>query len=436
MFQDSHEFKPILTEIEEAPVNPLGRFTFWLLVVIVSSVLLWLTIGEVDVVATGRGKVTPEGQVKVLQPLDTGVVTAIRVKEGDYVKKGQVLLEIDPSLTEPLLTSSQQTLDYSDLESQRIRAMLEDRPFSPSYSQYEPDAIDTQMTLYNAGMHGFQSQLQAKEQEHSQLKAQLAALKDMQKRTNEMTSISETQYNRLLPVKDLITKQEFESAEKDLLTLKHQQKEVNFKLQEMQHRIDQLQSEKRLLVQNFKGTLLNELSQRERARIEIKAKTKEMGFHHGKQQIVSPTNGVVDQIFIHTLGGVVTPAEKLLTVVPSESKLLIEAQFDNRDIGFIHKNQETMLKVDTFDFQRYGTLPGVVSKVSSDSHAVDETNKGAPVYTVTIDPLKSSLMVHGKNSSIRSGMTVTVEIKLAKRRIIEFFLDPLIKSLDESFKLR
>lgn len=433
---DSHEFKPILSEIEDSPVSPMGRFTFWLLVAIIITTITWLTVGEVDVVVTGRGKVVPEGQVKTLQPLDTGVITNILVQEGQTVKKGQVLMEIDTALTEPVLTSSRQNLEYSNLETERVLAMLEERPFQPDYQHNDPSVIQTQMTLYNSGMHGYQSQILVKQQQQSQLDEQISTMEDTQKRTQELFSISEAQYNRLLPVKDLMSKQEFDGAEKELLTLRHQKQEVSYKLAEMQHQVKQLQTEIALIRQTFRNTLLGELSKLEKASFDINARTKEMGFHNGKQQIVSPVNGVVDQLFIHTVGGVVTPAEKLLIVVPSDSKLQIEARIDNRDIGFIHPNMSATLKVDTFDFQKYGTLPGRVEQVSSDSRAVDEQNKEQTVYKVIVNPEKTFLLVEGKPASIRSGMTITTEIKIGKRHIIEFFINPLIKSLDESVKLR
>lgn len=121
---DSHEFKPIMAEIEDEPVNPLGRITFWIVIAAMVFLVLWMCIGKVDVVVSARGTVIPEGDVKILQPLDTGVVSDILCREGDFVKKKQPLIEIDPSITEPELESKQKNLQYLDLEKKRIGSML------------------------------------------------------------------------------------------------------------------------------------------------------------------------------------------------------------------------------------------------------------------------------------------------------------------------
>jgi len=105
---DSHEFKPLLSEIEEEPESPIGLFTFWTVVALIAVTTIWLIVGKVDIVVTTRGVIIPAGESKVIQPLDVGVVSQILVKEGDYVKKGQPLLEIDPSTTEPALESSRE----------------------------------------------------------------------------------------------------------------------------------------------------------------------------------------------------------------------------------------------------------------------------------------------------------------------------------------
>jgi len=454
---DSHEFKPILSEIEDAPVNPLGRFIFWTVVAVSIFTILWLTIGQVDIVATARGRVIPQGKIKTIQPLDTGVVSKIMVQEGEHVHKGQVLMEIEPDTTEPMYLSSKESLDYNELESQRINAMLAGRPFNPDYSRYSPEAVATQMTLYHSGMDGLNSQISAKNSEKEQLQQQISTVLDTQRQVRQLLDMAEARYNRLYPVRDVVSRDDFDTVEKDLITLRHQKEEADYKLAEMRQHSQQIDSELRLIRENFHNTLLNDLSQRDKSQIEYSAKARELKFHAQKQQVKSPVDGVVDTLSIHTIGGVVTPAEKLVTIVPDGARLLLEAQVTNRDIGFVHPGQHVTIKVDTYDFQRYGTLPGNVLKVSSDSHtnaeatasamgqvnnagqaSIEDTDKLAEqqVYTAIIAPEKMTLNVDGSLRSIRPGMTVTTEIKVGKRRIIEFFISPLVKSLDRSLKLR
>jgi len=129
---DSHEFKPTLSEIEDNPASPLGLFTFWTIVALIVITILWLIIGKVDVVVSARGMVIPDGEVKIIQPLDTGSIRQILVKEGDFVKAGQTLMEIDPSTTEPALESSKENQQNIQLEIKRLNAQANGRAFVSS----------------------------------------------------------------------------------------------------------------------------------------------------------------------------------------------------------------------------------------------------------------------------------------------------------------
>ena len=113
---------PIIAEIEEEPVNPLGRTMFWTLITLIILTGLWLFFGKADVVVSARGKVIPDGETKIIQPLETGVIKKILVKEGDFVRKGQTLMEIDPSTTQPQLESLKANLEYTNIERNRLKA--------------------------------------------------------------------------------------------------------------------------------------------------------------------------------------------------------------------------------------------------------------------------------------------------------------------------
>ena len=143
-----------------------------------------------------------------------------------------------------------------------------------------------------------------------------------------------------------------------------------------------------------------------------------------KQILKSPIDGYINTIFVHTIGGVVSPAEKIMTIVPKDAKMQIKATVMNQDVGFVEKDMPVSIKVDTFNFQKYGILDGVVTVVSPNS--VQDEHMG-PVYEVYIEPKNTTLMVEGKEQTIKFGMSTTNEIKIGKRRIIEFFIYPLIK---------
>ena len=166
--QDRHEFMPLLAEIEDAPLNPLGRMVFWIILVALLFFSLWMFFGRVDVVVTARGRVIPTGEVKTVQPLNTGVVRSIRVEVGDLVEEGQVLMEVDPSDIDPELASMRTETQQVELAIMRIEALLDGTEFQPP-AGYNPILARMQTDLYRAAGERLESQLRVKRQESRQI---------------------------------------------------------------------------------------------------------------------------------------------------------------------------------------------------------------------------------------------------------------------------
>ena len=331
---DSHEFKPILAEIEDAPLNPIGNTIFWLIISFILIAGLWMYFGKVDIVVTARGLIIPSGEEKTIQSLEKGVVTSLTVQEGEYVEKGQVVAIVSPAEYEP-------GLELNNLREEEARIseqMASDR------AKYKV-ALDTK--------------------------------------------------KRLEDVRDIIPQSRYDDAVKETTELSHSIAAYNASLAQIRNRRVQLEKQ--------------------------------------KQIITAPIDGFVNNIFIHTIGGVVTPAEKIMTIVPKDAKMMIKAKVLNQDVGFVEPDMPVSIKVDTYNFQKYGILNGVVTVVSPNS--IEDEHLG-PVYEVYIKPENTTLLVEGKEQSIKYGMTTTNEIKIGKRRIIEFFIYPLIKYMDESIKVR
>ena len=331
---DAHEFEPLLTEIEQSPANPLGNTVFWIVISFIIFASLWMYFGKVDVVVTSRGIVIPDGEEKIIQPLEKGVVSEIFVKEGDFVKEGQVLTIIKPAEHEP-------GLELAQVKEEEIK-----------------------------------------------LKEQLANAKSRY-------NIAYDRVKRLESVRDIIPQARYEEALTESAALKHEK--VSLEASLVQNRAKREQLEKQI------------------------------------QTIKSPIDGYINELEIHTLGGVVTPAQKLMTVVPKDCKLKIKAKVMNQDIGFVEEGMDVSVKIDTFNFQKYGTIKGAVLVVGASSV---EDEKMGQIYEVFIEPKNTVLVVEGKEQSIKTGMSTTCEINIGKRRIIEFFIYPLIKYLDESIKVR
>ena len=238
---------------------------------------------------------------------------------------------------------------------------------------------------------------------------------------------------RMNNVIDLIAKDDLEKVQADIISYRSNIEELDYKLQELNHQKSQILEESSYIKSNFKTQNLSQLSERQKQVTEIKSSIQQAAFKNRKQQIVSPVDGYVNTLLIHTVGGIVTPAQKLIAIVPADAPLMVKATVLNKDIGFVKEQMPVSLKIDTFDFQKYGIINGVVKKVSKDS--IDDQKLG-PVYDVYITPLNKTLMVEGKVTSISTGMSLTSEIKVGKRRIIEFFIYPMIKYWNQAITIR
>jgi hemolysin D len=422
-----------MVEIEEKPVHPLKKTIFWIVISVIFSSAIWLYVGKVDIVVTSRGMVIPEGEIKTIQPLDTGVISNILCKEGEFVKKGQVLMEIDPSITAPDLDSKRKNLQYLELEQWRLNSTLGKGSFVPKAEKYGRVSVQTQQELYLSMMTGLKKQLDGKKEELRKIEEEMKSAEQEKAYAASILKINIEKEQRLSKVIDIIAKNEYEKVINDILTSKNSIEQMELKYQQLGHQRQQIREDICYLEENFRTNALKEYSEKHRQTIEIRAEIDKNAFKNEKQRILSPVDGYVTNLFVHTIGGVVTPAQKLLNVVPLSAPLIIKVNVQNKDIGFVKEKMPVSIKIDTFDFQKYGILEGVTRNIAK--HSIEDEKLG-PIYEVYIHPLSRHLMVEGIKTSIGSGMSLTAEIKVGKRRIIEFFIYPLIKYLDEGIKVR
>ena len=431
--KDKHEFTPLLVEIEERPTSPLGRSLLWSLFAFLTIALLWLFFAKIDVVVSARGKVIPVGEIKTLQPVETGVIGSILVKEGQSVKKGEVLMEIDPSVTQSDLESKQKNLTLLELEIERLDAQINDRAFHPNSKCQDTAAIATQQMMYTSGKLAYDQQRQVLQEQIRQNDEATETAKADKSRLKQLLASAKDHEARLKEVLDIIAKKEYEDAKNQRIEYQEQLTMKEHVIAQSGGKLNELNQQLRLITQEYRNKLLTDLTQKSKEATSLRTEVETTQFRNAKQQIIAPVDGYVGKLLVHTVGGVVTPAEKLLTLIPKGVPLIIQATVLNQDIGFITKEMEAAIKIDTFDFQKYGLLHGTVKHIADD--AIEDEKLG-PVYEITIDPKETTLRVEGKELTINPGMSVTAELKVGKRRVIEFFIYPMIKYLDEGLSVR
>ena len=421
--KDAHLFQPGLAEIEEKPLNPLGPSILWSVLALIGILLAWLCLGEVDVVVSARGKVVPKGQLKVVQSLESGVVRKLLVEPGQTVKAGQPLVELEPDTLTPNYLATQQTLAYTQMEQDRLQHQLAGQAGKNSA---------TQQVLSQQALAQVQAKLTAKQHELKQIQSEQLATQDEAKETQLLLTAAKVRLEQLTPVADVVAKQEIEQA-RDRVT------ELRAKVQKLSHDWDTLQQRERQVKQEASAIQaethtqwLTELSQREKTVLELNARQKELGFRQRKLVITAPVDGLINQRFVNTVGGVIKPAEPLFTLVPKNTPMQIEVQADPKDSGYVKPQMKAVIKLDTFEYTKYGTLPAVVSQVGGDTVA----NKNQEQYPVWIQPHQNYLLVKGKKEPLKPGMTLTADMTTGKRKLIEFILYPVMSALQETASLR
>uniref|UniRef100_A0A7C2V7F2 HlyD family type I secretion periplasmic adaptor subunit n=1 Tax=Hydrogenobacter sp. TaxID=2152829 RepID=A0A7C2V7F2_9AQUI len=431
---NEHEFKPILAEIQDKPPNPLGRLFLWILLTLMVLVIAWMYFAKVDVVVSARGKVVPDGDLKVLQPFEIGVIRKILVKEGDYVKEGQVLVEIDPTVEVADIQGKERNLFFHKLTNRRVKAILSGKEFLASDVTTESQL---QTNLYRVQKEHLKASLKAKEKEIEEIKKVIYSLKEEISKLNHLMNVvlEEEEKLKALVIAGAVAEAKYREKVKERLNLereislkKNQVEEYMLRLERVMHEIDTIKSEfsEKLLVEAGSS-----LQQENLLTSEITA----VKFKKSKRFITSPVNGYVHLIAVKTVGGIITPAQPLISIVPENTPLVVKAFVLNKDIGFIKPDHNVIVKVDTYDFQKYGTLKGKVKIVSPFS--VEDREIGVDGYPVYIKLDSSELKTKdGKIYKIKPGMTVLAEINTGKRRVIELILFPFVKYIDEGLKVR
>jgi len=451
-------FLPAALEIVETPPSPIGRAIGATLIVLFVLALAWASLSHVDIVATATGKIIPTGHSKLIQPFETGVVRAIRVTDGQQVNTGDVLIELDPTINEGEINHLQGDMQSAQLDIARLRAALADTDdplagfvppagANPVLVAMQRQFLLAQITEHKAKIAALDGQMAQKEAELATISATVdkleAVIPTIQERVNIRKSLSE--YGSRLQYFEVL-QQLTESQQERLVQKSHSQ--------EAQAAIAAITETRAQTMAEYRRTLFGELTEAERKAAGFAADLSKAEQRTKLQLLTAPVPGMVQQLAVHTVGGVVTPAQTVMVIVPSDSQLEIEAMVSNRDIGFVHAGDEVEIKVDTFDFTRYGLLHGKVLNISSDSivreapsdksndktagsaSATSEPNGRELTYAARISVDRRQIQIEDKMVNLSPGMAVTAEIKTGSRRVIGYLLSPLVKYKQEALRER
>ncbi len=458
MRPEEREFLPAALEVLETPPSPTGRALVFILCLLAALAIGWAWLSKVDIVAVASGKTVAQTRTKLVQPFETSTVVAILVGPGQKVRAGDPLIELDKTAAIAERHRAASDLRAAKLDQARLEAFLDgasEGAFAdiPSVPASELQRAQAQLRAQIAERI---SKLASSAEEQLQRKAEREALQQtLIKVEGSLPFVAER-----AEIRRKATATGFSSAlanleSQQLLVETKSELEINrAKIASLDAAIDGLNHKVSATEAEIRASALTDLSRaREQARAASEALVKAT---HRIELLTlrAPINGTVQELHVTTVGSVVTPAQQLLSVVPDEDRIEVEAVLENRDVGFVAAGQPAEIKVDAFPFTRYGLLHGKVVSVDRDAEptmpdgqglrgseraADDIANVGASErlrYKVHIKLEPGSLSVEGQPAALLPGMSVKAEIVTGQRRIIDFLLAPLREHLHDSLRER
>jgi hemolysin D len=450
------EFLPATIELIETPLSPTLRMTAWVLYGLIAAVVIWASLARIDMVAVADGKVVPLGQVKVVQPLETAMIRAIHVDEGDHVAAGQLLVDLDPTEAHANLEALVYNRTQAELDAEVARALL---GRDPEKSFHGPEGADPALVEQN------RSQARREIEKHLAVITGYAA--EIAKKDAALES-NDAQIERarltlpLLEEKNKTAKTLYEKGSgtrPPVLDSEQQIVEKRADLKIAERNISQIQAERRSirakLAESEAGYMAESTDRLTKALTKISQLDQDITKARQKERdrrLVAPVDGTVQGLKIHTSGAVVTTADTLMTIVPDGAGIEIDCLVPNKDIGFVSEGQDVEIKLEAFPFSRYGLVPGRVRKLGRDAATTPNAGPAAAAqnpmagiegaqpaqlaYPARVTLLRDWILVDGHHEAIRAGMRVSAEIKTGDRRVIEYLLSPVLQAVKEAGRER
>jgi hemolysin D len=440
-------FLPAALSLQVTPVHPAPRRFALAICLLFALALAWACLGKIDIVASAPGRIVVSDGSKTIQPLETSVVKAIHVKDGDHVEAGQALIDLDAtdSAADTQRASSDRVSSISEmLRTRALLAALQDghapalapAPAGEGWTPADQAEAQAQLRTEWADVTAKLDKLAAEESHREaeivtvdeQLRKLRTTLPMARQRESDFKALSDQGYVGTHDTQDR-TRERVE-MEHDLATTEARRVEAEAALREAAGALAAYRSETARLLRERQ-------TQAELKRGESTQQLTKSAQHVRLAHLAAPVAGTVQQLAIHTLGGVVTPAQALLVVIPEHAQVMAEVELENKDVGFVNEGQAAVIKLEPFPFTRYGTLQATVTTLSADAVVDEKRPKNESGQTPTYFPARLTLAagqinIDGRSVHLSPGMNVTAEIHTGERRIIDYLISPLKKHLSES----
>ena len=447
---DPLDFSPGLLRIQAKPPTPFARAVLYGLLILLSLLFIWALFGKLDVVASADGKLLPQSYLKIVQPSEQGVIREILVNEGQRVKAGQTLMRMDTTLTDADGREIQSDYLGQQIDLRRIDAELANQPFE-RLPEESMALFNPVLNQYNANRKALETALAEEFSLHDKAQSELSSAQAISSKLTQILPHYRAQddaYRDL--VKDGYVSQlsatdkgrERIEKEQDLKSQEHIISAARATLQQSSERIDKISADYRRQLQVERADISDKFDK-------LEQEVTKQQYRRGLHELKAPQDGVVKDLATHTVGTVISPGTILMTLVPNNEILRAEVWVSNQDVGFIHIGEHVKLKLDSYQFQKYGMIDGQVTNLSADASDTPQQGTGqagAPSskpgngqpssYRALIDLKAQELVVEGVHHALTPGMQVTAEIHLGSRSIFEYLLSPVVGAFQEAGRER
>jgi len=435
---DDVTFLPAALEIIEQPVSPTARATTWVLLVGLVITILWLTFGKVDVVASAPGRLVPADNVKLVQPAEAGIVRAIYVRNGQFVRKGQVLVELDPTVSTAETVQAEAALQTALFDVARAKAVLSALDGNgldfTAPNGTAPQLVATQRALAAAELAAIEASASGRS---ADLQAAKAARSEALIQAAKLTETLPLLDQQLDAYEGLLTKGY--AAKLKVIEMRRQRfataREREAALATARRAEAQSSSASSTMLQSKAEARTRILTDLAKAEADARLRQEELTKSRQRsslQRLIAPVDGTITQLSVHTIGGVVEPAKPIMVVVPRGGSLVAEVKILNKDVGFVKEGQPVAVKLEAFPFTRYGTVGGHVETVGSDALEDEKLGLVYPVH-IRIEP-----DAKGAAGEIRlgAGLAATADIRTGRRSILSYLISPIDEAIHESARER
>lgn len=375
------------------PKTSKARWTIWVALLTIVSLVTWSAFAKIDQVTRATATVIASARTQEIQASDGGVLTQILVKEGDNVKRGQLLVVLEEARAQAAVDNSATKIAALKAKIARLEAEIFNKPliFPADVKQYS-EYVQNQTELYS-------KRKQAIDQD-------VASLQSMLKLAQQELSLNEP----LLKYGDV--------SQADVIKLRRQVSDIQAQISNKRNKyFEDAQTEM---------TKAQEDLQAEEEQLRDRAQVLQ------EKRLEAPTEGKVNNIKVTTIGGVVKPGEVIMELLPTSSDLVVEAKVNPADIAYVKEGQHANVKLDAYDYSIFGAMDGVVTYISPDT-LTEQTPKGqVSYYRVQIRIKGAEFQKRAKDIMIRPGMTATVEIKALQRTVLNYLTKPITKTISES----